>query len=68
MNGLIFERENAEMLATAMITLYENESLRRKMSEKAYERFNEKFTASVMTEELQKLYIAEYGKKHRTKG
>lgn len=67
-NGLIFERENAEMLATAMITLYENESLRRKMSEKAYERFNEKFTASVMTEELQKLYIAEYGKKHRTKG
>ena len=67
-NGLIFERENSEMLATAMITLYENEELRGKMSENAYRIFNEKFTAKVMTEKLQNLYIYEYTKKCKTKG
>ncbi len=67
-NGLTFERGNAEMLATAMVTLYENEALRRKMSENALKLFNEKFTASVMTNELQKLYITEYSKKCKTKG
>ncbi len=67
-NGLVFERKNSEMLATAMITLYENEELRHKMSENAFRIFNEKFTAKVMTEELQKLYRAEYGKKCKTKG
>ncbi len=67
-NGLVFERENAEMLATAMITIYENSELRSRMSESAFRIFNEKYTANVMTEELQKLYRAEYGKKCKTKG
>ena len=67
-NGLVFERQNSEMLATAMITLFENEALRQKMSENSYRIFNEKFTASVMAKELQKLYRAEYGKKCKTKG
>ncbi len=67
-NGLIFERENSEMLATAMITLAENEELREKMSRAAAVMFDEKFTASVMTRELEKLYKAEYGKKCKTKG
>ena len=67
-NGLVFERQSSEMLATAMITLYENQELRHKMSGNAYRIFNEKFTAKVMTEELQKLYRAEYGKKCKVKG
>lgn len=67
-NGLIFERGNSEMLATAMITLYENSALRQKMSEKARDIFEKKFTASVMTRQLEELYRAEYGKKCKTKG
>lgn len=67
-NGLVFERQNSEMLATAMITLFENEALRQKMSENSYRIFNEKFTASVMAKKLQNLYSAEYGKKCKTKG
>ncbi len=67
-NGLVFERKNSEMLATAMITLYENVELRRKMSENALYAFNKKFTSRVMTEKLQKLYKAEYDKKCKMKG
>ena len=67
-NGLVFERQSSEMLATAMITLYENQELRHKMSENAYRIFNEKFTAKVMTEQLQNLYRAEYSKKCKMKG
>lgn len=66
LNGLVFERENSEMLATAMITLYENSALRRKMGENASEIFKKSFTASVMTHRLEELYRAEYYKK--TKG
>ena len=67
-NGLIFERENSEMLATAMITLAENEKLRKKMSDRARKIFYEKYTAAVMTRQLEELYEAEYGKKHKMKG
>ena len=67
-NGLIFERENSEMLATAMITLAENEMLRRKMSARSKEIFEEKYTAYVMTRQLEELYRAEYGKKCKMKG
>ncbi|MBQ8208010.1 MAG: glycosyltransferase [Clostridia bacterium] len=67
-SGLVFERENSEMLATAMITLFENEALKNKMSEKAKEIFDNKFTAEVMTKQLEELYRAEYGKKCKTKG
>lgn len=67
-NGLVFERENSEMLATAMITLCENEALRQRMSENALDTFERRFTAAVMTKKLEELYRTEYGKKTKAKG
>ncbi|MBQ8004966.1 MAG: glycosyltransferase family 4 protein, partial [Clostridia bacterium] len=66
-NGLIFERENSEMLATAMITLAENETLRNNMSAGARRAFEERYTASVMAKQIEELYIKEFDKKMKGK-
>ncbi|MBR4295437.1 MAG: glycosyltransferase [Clostridia bacterium] len=67
-NGLIFETKNSEMLATAMITLAENPTLLEKMRQASKETFEQKYTAAVMTKQIEKLYINEYAKKCKLKG
>lgn len=64
-SGLIFERENSEMLATAMITLCENTELRKRMSESSLALFEERFTAKVMTKKLEDIYLKEISKKKK---
>lgn len=64
-SGLVFERENSEMLATAIITLCENTELRRRMSERALSLFEERFTAKAMTKKLEDLYQKEFIKKKK---
>lgn len=65
-NGLVFERENSEMLATAMITLCENRELCARMGASAKTAFENKYTAEKMTKTLESLYEKEFNKKEKT--
>lgn len=61
--GLLFERGNCEMLATAMLTLFENRELGAAIVARAKNYFENNLTAGHMTEELEALYEAELKKK-----
>ncbi len=57
--GLTFEKGNSESLATALETLFERRELLLKMSAAARQRYQQKFSASVMTARLERLYLKE---------
>ena len=56
--GLTFDDENSEMLATAMLTFLENNSLRDRMKENAERLFREKYSAEKAADELEGLYLS----------
>ena len=55
-NGLLFERENQEDLAYKIKELYHNKELRTRLSEEAYERFENNFSIEYYTLRLEQLY------------
>lgn len=61
-NGLLFDIDNSEALATAFIALAENTPLRKRLGENAKKLYEEKYTASSMTKQLCELYISEFSK------
>lgn len=61
--GLTFDDGNSEMLATAMLALYENKSLYSRMSENAEGLFGKKFSADAASEKLEGLYLSCAGAK-----
>ena len=58
-SGLTFENGNSESLATALETLCERRDLLASMSKAAKQRYEQKFSASVMTARLEQLYLKE---------
>ena len=58
-SGLTFEKGNSESLATALETLFERRDLLVSMSAAAKKRYEQKFSAAVMTERLEQLYLNE---------
>ncbi len=55
-NGLLVPIKDAPKLADAIIRIKDDPELYKKMSEAAYKRYNEKFTALHMTRQLEKIY------------
>lgn len=58
-SGLTYERGNSESLATALETLFERPELISKMKQAARARYEQRFSAAVMTKKLEELYNKE---------
>ncbi|WED22022.1 glycosyltransferase [Vibrio sp. JC009] len=56
--GLVVEKENYQQISDAMITLNENMELRQQLGKNGYERFNNLFTAEILTKSYYKLYTS----------
>lgn len=55
-NGFVVPKQNAEKLAEAIMHLLDDEELMTKLSEGAVNEFNTKFTASIMTANMEEFY------------
>ena len=66
-DGLVFPAKNAEALAICLIRLYRDRELYKKMSEKAYVRYDSEFTAKAMSEKMAQIYVDEYNKRSALK-
>jgi glycosyltransferase involved in cell wall biosynthesis len=56
MNGRVFPKNNSSALYSCIIELYENPEIYNDMCIKAYEKFNGRFTAKVMAENIEEVY------------
>lgn len=58
-NGSLIEAKNVELLASEVIKMLQNEDLRHKYVRNSHEIFRECFSARIMTEKYEKLYLRE---------
>ena len=66
-NGSLIEPKNPDLLASEVIRVLSNEGLRTNYARKSAQRFKEKFSAEVMTQNYQRLYLREKESKAREK-
>jgi glycosyltransferase involved in cell wall biosynthesis len=55
-NGIVVPKKNAKALADAILEIYRHPELYKKMSGRAVEIFNEKFTSKAMTANIESVY------------
>lgn len=58
-SGTLIEPKNPELLASEVIKLLQNKELRNNYAKKGLELFEKKFSAKIMTEQYQRLYLRE---------
>ncbi|MBR6051925.1 MAG: glycosyltransferase family 4 protein [Clostridia bacterium] len=56
-DGLVVPEKDADALAAAILSLYSNRDLLARLGESARRSYDEKFSAEIMTEKLEKLYL-----------
>jgi glycosyltransferase involved in cell wall biosynthesis len=66
-NGSLIEPKNPALLASEVIRVLGNEELKTNYAQKSAQRFKEKFSAEVMTQNYQRLYLREKESKAREK-
>ena len=62
-NGYLFPTHDAEALASLILKIKDDKELYKKLSDGALMCYREKFTAKMMTEKLEKIYLSEYEKR-----
>lgn len=59
-NGLLFQTNNADALASCLIRLKCDKALYKECSAGAYKRYREEFNAQIMSQKMIELYVKEY--------